>query len=175
MKKIIVMGGFSNSGKTTSLKILEKIGWQTASTSKLLHTFTQNIVRSLTGEEIDTYDRNATFKGMTTRQLLIHMAREQFEPVFGRSAFVAGVVEQLINGDSPLNQYVVECFHAEEYELLRVALMDANLYHTCVNLRSPAENPKADNRTLLPTANAIYNNGTLEELEAEWLNFTMRI
>ena len=163
MDKILILGGYARSGKTTltdRLGSLDDI--EVFSTSVLLHQFAKRTINNLCGTSWDVgtplnkyaeYQlsiANADFSGdedmytlgplLNGRELLIEFAESILVPTFGRQIFSSTVIRQAVQ--SSADYAIVESIGGEEYRLMQEELTRLGVRQdqiTLVNLRRVEE------------------------------------
>ena len=152
--RILFIGGYSGSGKSSALGLLEARGIPCFSTSRILHHLVNTIgtIRTLKWNE-DSPDR----------ERCITLAEAVLVPLLGREVFANAVMKQ-VQG-STARTVVIETVGGEEYKLFK-SLTKA---HRCtsINLRRDSESPGIDLRKLLPRATNVSNNESLQELDSK--------
>lgn len=166
--KLIILGGYARSGKTTALDYLESKQVAAFSTSRLLHDATARFLEKATRLQLQELKlillaKNQPILGVPPRDWLIHVAESVLVPVYGReNAFVEPVVRLAL---AALDQQsvVVESIGGVEFELMHELFASAGVDPICLNIRSNRELADVDYRDLLPNAIEIENNGNFEE------------
>jgi hypothetical protein len=155
MKRILFVGGYANSGKSTAMKHLATSGLHCFSSSALLHkTAAALYANGWTNANVGD-----------KRAVLIPLAEQVLVATFSRSVFVHRIYDQI--AALPDNcMAAIETIGGDEFWLLYNALSNAPFeYHLeCCNIRRSTEQPQADIRQLLPSAHTIDNNDTLYSL-----------
>lgn len=188
MHEILFIGGFAQSGKSTTLKLLkENYDCEVFSSSVLLHKILQDIFSVLGLDDINTHKKEdilffdcllldpsistivphvlaSSKSGRTIRDVLIGVAEKVLVKHFTRRIFAEGVALKLRNFLGFNSQFkgiiVIETIGGVEYQyLLSMLNGEAMRYHN-VNVESKYSNPEADGRKLLPNATTLYNDGT---------------
>lgn len=162
MGTIIFIGGFSRSGKSSTLEILKKLGIPCYSTSALLHQTYQSLIKAKLKSfkrDFNMYDDNNKDE---LRQELITLAEDVLVPVFGREIFAHTVIRQANLDPAPI--VAVETVGGEEF---RLGLEVIKEEWVCWNIRRDGELKGVDLRELLDGGVDIWNNGGLEELREE--------
>jgi hypothetical protein len=166
MRKIIVVGGYARSGKSTSIKIIESFGIPTTSTSVILDNILDSLVPYLKDwvPSILESENDPIYKNIR-RKKKIWLAEQIICKKLTRQSLVFGVIKKIKETNSKI--IVVESIGGEEYNLLM-----EQLYHLSeefliknVNIRRKTEEPGIDIRELLPNSVDIWNESTLEDLE----------
>ena len=167
MTKLIIITGFAQSGKSTSVDYLvNHKGYYNASTSRLLGQVTEQIAWFLADRVINTKDKSTSVDingiDIEMRNLKIMVAENCIVPILGREALVAKLAKDCIKQE----KVVYECFNREEYELFRYYMrLDSGEHDiTIAEVRSEREQPEVDERQLLEGGTLISNNGTIAEL-----------
>lgn len=158
-KKIIIcIGGFSNSGKSTTVKILESLGVPVFSASRFLHKAVD-----LANETFFKADRPdpINYRWPTNRQQCITMAEEILVPTFGRRLFAHAMFDGVI--ESPERIVAIESIGEAEWE--EFAKLARGHHLEIWNIRSLTEKPGIDIRELIPDGMDLWNTGTIEDLE----------
>ena len=161
-KKIILIGGYARSGKSSSITILEQQGWKIISSSRMIHEFAQRLILMFTGRAIDTHDKEITFLDMLIRDFLIKLAEDVMMPVFTRAVFTAPMAALAAN--SPHDLIAIETYGGVEYDFLSKYLRLEGLTWQNYNIRRQTEEPGIDLRRLLPGGIDIENNSTFDDL-----------
>lgn len=164
MKTILVIGGYSRSGKTSSLSILRNLGIPYFSTSVLLDNFIESLEREF-GVPIPTEVEER-------RRHKITSAEKVLVPIFGRQIFSVKAAQAAMESEDDV--VLIESIGGEEWELMAKAigniayerLMNYRVYR--FNVRSEREIPGVDIRQLLNNAVTIQNDGTLDDLAFTW-------
>jgi len=168
MKKcVIVIGGWSNSGKTVAINYFRKLKIPCFSSSELNHQATNSV--------LEMFNILVPEDKEEKRPYCIKVAEDVLVKTFGREVFVNRVVELIEGSEYPI--VVTESIGGEEYEKLVKKLdkssMDVVLIP--INIRRESEKPGIDIRKLLPDITningfsikslEINNNGTIEDFE----------
>ena len=167
--KIVLIGGFSQAGKTSVLEILSK-SYCTISSSELLHQTLNDIYWMAGQAHFDTHDSKdspVVFGGRmykTGRDLLIYLAEKVLVENFGRGLFAVGCVNQII----PNAINFIECIGGDEETELDKQL-ETNGYDDVIkiNIRRHTEKPNVDIRQLLRCAVDVWNEGRIEKTVAQ--------
>lgn len=159
MSKIIFIGGWARSGKSSTLNYLKTQGIPTYSTSALLHqTYRRLIEAKLKSfkRDFDIYDGNSKAE---LRQELITLAEDVLVPIFGREIFAHTIIRQANLDPAPI--VAVETIGGEEF---RLGLEMVEKEYVCWNIRRDSELKGVDLRELLEGGVDIWNNGSLSDL-----------
>ncbi len=173
MKRIIFLGGYARSGKSTAVTLLREMEIPCFSTSEFLYTVAARIwsiggsynttLQQLKNTLPDAILWNTG--GLTKRQFLIHVAENVIVPSYGRGE---GIVKPVMNQAleeldiSPI--VAIETIGGFEYQQLLACVPDYATYIP-VNIRRHTELAGADIRELLPDAVDIWNEGSINDLE----------
>jgi NADPH-dependent 7-cyano-7-deazaguanine reductase QueF-like protein len=172
MGKIIFIGGYGRSGKSSTLEILKSLDIPCYSTSVLLHqTYRRLVEAKLKSFKLDfnMYDGNNKAE---IRQELITLAEDVLVPTFGREIFAHTVIRQA-NLD-PVPIVAVETVGGEEF---RLGLEVIEKEYVCWNIRRNSELKGVDLRKLLVKGVDIWNNGSISDLsgrierELSWMKW----
>lgn len=169
-KNIVVLGGYSRSGKTTALRQLERLGYTVFASSDIVHSHTQNFIKLLSGELVDTYRKSTEYQLISSnslsamfnqRDLLIALAESTrlLEP-----NFYARLITDKVNASKATN-IAFETVGGTEWEFIqtRLTVKPSGTY----NVRRPGvELSGVDIRKLLPDAATIWNSGKADEYKA---------
>lgn len=197
---LLFFGGFSNSGKTKYLTpILEELGFEVYSCSRLLHEFATKLGQEYLGlqsfnsdnreQEVSTVsmlretakiagtDTDCLFQETkrtnyaSTRELCITIAEECLIPVFSRNLFPGTICDRILA--DPGRKIAIEVFNTEEYIIFAAKLFNllSKKESLVFNLRRKEEVPDIDKRTLLPIKDVIWNDGSYSDLKSKVLNF----
>jgi hypothetical protein len=178
-KWILVIGGYANSGKSTSIEHLSKLV-PVLSTSEKLYDVTADILINVLGfsytkEEMKEILKNGkaakilmfnshevpAYLDISVRDLLIMIAEKCIVNNLGRQAFSGSVIND-IPEDSQI--VAIESIGGEEYKHLKALAEYKGFNVLPINIRSSGELKGVDIRELLPNAKTIENDGTIEEL-----------
>jgi hypothetical protein len=173
MKTIIFIGGYAESGKTTSINYLKTLGIPCFSTSELLHHFCFNTYKYIMGIELETQNKikmvtlfpfNSAFRSIkvSMREFLIYVAENLLTKTFGRGIFALGIKNQIET--CPSNLVIIETIGGKEYYELNNCFSDTEYNKININIRSYTEKPGIDIRELLPKALEINNNESVQKL-----------
>jgi hypothetical protein len=168
-KKIVVIAGYARAGKTTSLGMLEQLGYEAISTSLVLHKQTQKLYYQLCGRDLDTGNKQTAFQLHSTgnktahfsmRDLLIAVAEStrEFDPSF----YVKEAIRCVKESESHL--VALETIGGEEWLETARLLQELGLEFSAYNIRSPYECKGVDIRELIPCATDIWNQGDRHDL-----------
>ena len=169
MRKLIIISGFSRSGKTTAIDFLVNNDYYNASTSRVLGRFTEAVIKFLANETIDTDDKDASVEinggCMTSRRLKIGIAEDCIAPTFSRRALMMSFYDTIVRSRQNV---VYEAFSYEEYHLFLSLYREYFDSIEVIIIRRDSELIGVDGRELLLntgyTTKSIQNNGTLDEL-----------
>ena len=191
-KKIIILGGYAQAGKSTAIELLKELGVEAVSTSTLLHEIAERFFKEILGVDQPGMfqDKSKQFcfrtwesrvipgqpsplpneyssgPALMSRDILIKVAESILVPTLGRKeAFVAPVVTKAVKCESPI--VVIECIGGHEWDLMQEVLENNLCDYTRVNIRRESEQPDADYRELLPDACCIWNDDTKDALKLE--------
>jgi len=155
-KKIIIIGGYARSGKSTTVRILRNtFNIPCYSTSEVLHQVTNNLLTK-------TFDRPIPTDVNEKRALCISVAEDALVPVFGRQVFAQAVAAKALSDLSPV--VAIESVGGEEYMLLLDCLAGQPYQQFNWNLRRTHERAGIDLRKLLPDAIEIWADGSEAKL-----------
>jgi hypothetical protein len=155
---IIFLGGFSNSGKSSVMKIFkEEFGYNTYSTSALLHQ---------AYEKFHEYDHSDTTLP-EVRAEHIRIAEEVLRPVFGQEIFADAIYRQVMQNSKAIlgSTNVIETIGGKEFTTLMERFEDSPFHTQRINIRRKEERPGIDIRELLPDAIDFWNEGDLADLK----------
>jgi hypothetical protein len=168
MKKyVIVIGGLSNSGKSTAISYFRELEIPCFSSSELNHQATNSVLEMF--NILVPEDREEK------RPYCIKVAEDVLVKTFGREVFVNRVVEMIEESEYPI--VVTESIGGEEYEKLikKLEKIDTDVILFPINIRREGERAGIDIRKLLPDVTyfkdyevqnlSIENNGTLEQFK----------
>lgn len=159
MKRIIFIGGYADSGKTTTMNYFRSIGIHCFSSSELLHKTAQLLLNNEWSNPHANVDK---------RKFLIPLAEKVLVETFGRSIFAHRVYD-LISQLPDDCKIAIETIGGEEFWLMFNMLDNApfECYLERCNIRRPTENSAADYRQLLPSAITIANVGPVNYLYSQ--------
>lgn len=172
MKNVIVVCGYTNSGKSTVINHLRDIGIPAVSSSEHIHDVASTRLASrlrITKEEaqelIHRLKRTSEIliDGMTARQYLIHTAEEYLVKTFGRRdgivkpTFDRGVV---MTGDT----FAMESIGGIEFEILKDLCHESGVSLRVLAVRRKTEQPGVDIREIPAEAIHVYNDASVEKL-----------
>jgi hypothetical protein len=168
-KKIVVIAGYARAGKTTSLGMLEQLGYEVVSTSAVLHEQTQKLYKHLSGRQLDTQDKETAFQLHSTgnktahfsmRDLLISVAEStrSIDTFF----YAKEAARRVAKSESSL--VALETVGGSEWQLTLSLLRGTGMDYTAYNIRSPYEYKGVDIRELIPCATDIWNQGDKHDL-----------
>ena len=145
IKKVVFIGGYANSGKTTVLDRLRNSGHLIVSTSETLH----QIADKFHGRKLDS-------KIPEDRTELIRIAEEVLVPVIGRHGLVSPACEKILNYSGDNEIAIFESIGGEEFRIaLNILESAGGLKIDGINLRRSTEQPGVDIRELLPSDKSI--------------------
>jgi hypothetical protein len=165
--KVIFLGGYARSGKTTTLEEFRKLGYPTFSTSQFLYQIVDSLFIELFGisniprkEECDSFsttlrlnDRHGSrFAELhTTRSILTKLAENVIVPNIGReNAFIRPILESVKKVESPI--VIIETLGGVEYNGFLNLLDQYNISLLgLINCERTDQRPHVDIRELLPT------------------------
>jgi hypothetical protein len=166
MRKIIIIGGYARSGKSSSIKIIESFGIPTISTSVILDNILDSLVPYLKDSvpRISKSENNSIYKDIR-RKKKIWLAEQIICKKLTRQSLIFGVIKKIKDTNSKI--IVIESIGGEEYNLLigQLSHLSEEFLIKNVNIRRKTEEPGIDIRELLPNAIDIWNESTLEDLE----------
>jgi hypothetical protein len=182
LKNVILIGGYSRSGKTSVLKAFKERGIDVASTSQQLDLICSSLIchvkkRALQNDWTEIYrdflkgrvdtdtslvddlqrkDNSRfkqTLKGLSCREFKIYIAESVIVPTQGR---LDGLILPMLRNVNPQAPIVaIETIGGEEAELVMAAL-PSNVVITYVNMRSNLEETNVDSRQLLKTGAELW-------------------
>ena len=173
---VILLGGYSRSGKSTLLNDLPLDKFNPLSSSKVLHQTLLDVYKLIgiaptypPHQTKDLYVKIGEREYFKGRQLLIELAEEVIVKNFGRGAFALACVEKI----DPKRINVIETFGGEEAKRLDKLI---RAYHPfaqikSINIRRTKEQPDADGRELLPNAAEIYANSFVDQTLAAFIQY----
>ena len=176
MAKILVVGGYARSGKSTLLEASKDVSKELVvsyvSTSQTLDEHAWNIYAAAAAscgrraefgsEQFISLLRSKAdgILGFNSRQFKIDVAEKIIVPLFGRDA---GIVKPTVDEMYKLySQYarnvIIESIGGEEWEILERYLKGYQMDYVAFNVRSPErEQPGVDIRQLLPVELELVN------------------
>lgn len=168
VNKIIFIGGYACSGKTSTLEILKKLGIPCYSTSALIHKVYKELALSglLSSKKLWGKENKPEL-----RECLITLAEDVLVPAFGREIFAHTVIRQANFNPAPV--VAVETVGGEEF---RLGLKVIEKEYFCWNIRRDSELKGVDLRELLEGGIDIWNNGSISDLagtiekELSWMD-----
>jgi hypothetical protein len=164
MKTILVIGGFAQSGKSSSLQFLRTQGIPTFSTSVLLDKFIEALET--------TFGIPIPSPVEERRKHKIAAAEEVLVPIFSRQVFANQAGKDLMECESEL--VVVETIGCEEWKELQKAIaaqsmaLSKNYQIYRFNVTRESQLEGVDIRKPLENAYEVSNNETLERLDNKW-------
>jgi len=141
MTQIIYVGGYANSGKSSTIKKFKELGIPAYSTSLALHDICTRLLKhtfKVKPKELveESYCEYKDYKIMSNmffgsldrgyilntaelnvRDFMISVAEEVLVPVVGREAFVLALMKKIKSDNHPL--VVIETIGGDEYELTK--------------------------------------------------------
>lgn len=176
-KKLLVIGGYSKAGKTSSINYLENVhGAVVVSTSAMLHAVSSKL-NGWNSYDIDK-SHPISINGVkypTYRDYLIWLAEEVLVPIFGREIFGITAAIRAISGLEDSDLVVVESVGGEEYEFFErhLSFLDtSDVVKVNVNILRDGRNGGDDLRVPLPNAVNVANDSTREDL-GKCLDYTL--
>lgn len=169
MKKLIIVSGYAQSGKTSMVNYIKtKYGYNIASTSEVLGRFSEAIAKHVAGVYINTDDKRQSAyinkRVLSSRDLKIAIAENCIAPILSRKVLVCGFENGIRNSDVT----VYEAFNYEEYN--DFLSLYAKYFSTIdiVIVRRHSEKPDVDERELLEdTSQATWHlHNHSQDLEA---------
>lgn len=162
-KKLLVIGGFSETGKSSAISYLEEVyGAEVVSTSGMLHAVSSAL------NHWDSYgidkDKAITINGVeysTYRNYLIWLAEEVLVPIFGREIFGISASTKAMKALENKDCVVVESVGGEEYEFFEKHLYSFDISDVTkvnINLVRDGREGGDDLRQPLPDACTLVNN-----------------
>jgi hypothetical protein len=165
--KVIFLGGYARSGKTTTLEEFRKLGYPTFSTSQFLYQIADSLFLELFGvsniprkEECDSFFTTLRLNDIhvsrfadlhTTRSVLTKLAENVIVPNIGReNAFIRPILESVKKVESSI--VIIETLGGEEYKgfLNLLGQYNINLLGL-INCERTGQLPNVDIREPLPT------------------------
>ena len=175
-KKVILIGGYSNSGRTTLMRYAASKEYLVVSFSDVLYKYCVNLIHELV-EDPNKGDAEKEFIDLllrsrikakifgrgfdSTRDFMILMAKVLTD-TFGREVYSNPIARMIDESESEV--CVCEVYKAEDYYNLERFLVQKKIKFVAVNLRSSRENPKADDRSLIPFDLNIWNDNSFEAM-----------
>lgn len=176
-KKLLVIGGYSKAGKTSSINYLENVhGAVVVSTSAMLHAVSSKL-NGWNSYDIDK-SHPISINGVkypTYRDYLIWLAEEVLVPIFGREIFGITAANKAVRGLEDNDLVVVESVGGEEYEFFEkhLSFIDtSDATKVNINVVREGRNGGDDLRVPLPDAATLTNDSTREDL-GECLDYTL--
>ncbi len=168
-KELLVIGGFSKTGKTSAISYLEKVhGASVVSTSVMLHAVS-SVLNGWDSYSIDK-DKAITINGVeysNYREYLIWLAEEVLVPIFGREIFGITAAIQAMRALEDNDCVVVESVGGEEYEFFEKHLHSfdiSDVVKVNINLVREGREGGDDLRQPLPDACTLVNNSDRNNL-----------
>lgn len=165
--RILIIGGYARSGKSTFIKMARAADISAASTSELLDFLCYRVYLSLLMDwsnetilEEDFLDSLSKKSGLVCkdeRALKIAVAEEVVVPLFGRKeGIVRPTVEYIKQSEDDV--FVIESIGGEEFDIL-IDMLGKDKYDIqLLNIVTEKFNNVDDIRQLLPTENVMLNN-----------------
>jgi hypothetical protein len=152
MKKIIFIGGFQGSGKSTALDYLGKKGFTCYSTSKIIHKISDKFLSVFTKRNPNRIDKE--YK----RSVNICIAEEILKPNLGQDIFARALVDCVVNENK--QHICIETNGGLEFFLISSYLSKSLEFclneSLNINTRSQSEGAGKDFRKLLSPATDLW-------------------
>jgi hypothetical protein len=152
MKKIIFVGGYQGSGKSTSLEYIEKKGFCCYSTSRILHKISDKFLNIFT--KYDPIYKDKDYK----RTVNICIAEEILKPILGQDIFANALVNQVVEDNN--KNICIETNGGLEFFLISSLLSRSPEFCLSesinINMRSQNEGVGKDFRKLLSPATDLW-------------------
>jgi RNase adaptor protein for sRNA GlmZ degradation len=166
MEPFVVVTGYARMGKTTTMGLLEKMGYYCESSSKINHEVTQSIL-SIFNKSVDRSDKNAIIKidedSVTYRDVLIKVAEDVLKANLGNDVYV--------NAMKTERNTAYEIFSEVELNELcsRLKMRYEHVKPLVLRIDRPNQCIINDGRQLIPYDHLVVNDGSIEDLENKLL------
>jgi hypothetical protein len=164
LKTIILVSGYSRSGKSTTNRLFRSLGVPTFSTSELLDQILDKLSVKLNNyiPSVEESEANIDYKEIR-REKKIWLAEEILVPHIGRESFVYAIMRKV--SETTENIIAIESIGGEEGKLFEDYCIHEKFRVIKVNIRSSKEVAGNDIRKLFNNAITIENASTIVQLE----------